>query len=164
MNLTVKKNYLYYENEKVPCAIGKNGISRNKLEGDGCTPIGEYKFDKILYRRDKLGEINFKIESFDISQDDGWCDDPNSIYYNQLIRFPFKESAEHLYRDDDIYDIVCVLNYNTSPVVPNKGSAIFLHAAHFDYRGTAGCIAVKLKTLRTIAEKIVPGSSIIIYS
>ena len=102
-----------------------------------------------------MGEINFKIESFDISQDDGWCDDPNSIYYNQLIRFPFKESAEHLYRADDIYDIVCVLNYNTSPVVPNKGSAIFLHAAHFDYRRTAGCIAIKLKTLRTIAENLV---------
>ena len=74
----------------------------------------------------------------------GWCDDPKSKNYNKLIRFPFMYSAERLYRRDNIYDLILVLNYNMSPVKKNKGSAIFLHLTK-DYSATKGCVSIKKK-------------------
>ena len=66
----------------------------------------------------------------------GWCDDPLSKKYNQLIKIPYKFSYEKLYRKDHIYDIVVVLNYNMKPVVKKKGSAIFMHIAKKNYSKT----------------------------
>ena len=93
---------------------------------------------------------------------DGWCDDEKSKFYNQYIQFPFNESAEHLYREDDIYDIFCVLNYNTSPIIPGLGSAIFLHVARSNFAGTEGCIALDKEALLKIATKITYDSRIVI--
>ena len=73
----------------------------------------------------------------------GWCDDPRSIFYNKQIKLPSKFSYERLYRKDRIYDLVAVLNYNTNPVIKNKGSAIFIHIAKNNYKPTAGCVALK---------------------
>ncbi|GIR04639.1 MAG: hypothetical protein CM15mP16_00160 [Candidatus Pelagibacterales bacterium] len=55
-----------------------------------------------------------------IEKNDGWCDDPKSKLYNQHIKFPFDASAEKLFRDDDLYDLLCVINHNTDPIVPGK--------------------------------------------
>ena len=38
-------------------------------------------------------------------------------------------SAEKLYKKENIYDIILVIDYNLKPVLKNKGSAIFLHIA-----------------------------------
>jgi L,D-peptidoglycan transpeptidase YkuD (ErfK/YbiS/YcfS/YnhG family) len=59
----------------------------------------------------------------------GWCDDPNNKNYNQLIKIPSKYSYERLFRNENIYDLIIVLNYNMKPVIKNKGSAIFIHIA-----------------------------------
>ena len=90
------------------------------------------------------------------------CDDQKSDLYNQYIQFPFQGSAEHLYRDDHIYDIICVLSYNTSPIIPGRGSAIFLHIAKADFLGTEGCIAVEREVLIEIATNLTTTSTIII--
>ena len=84
----------------------------------------------------------------------GWCDDPNSKDYNKLIRFPFKYSAEKLYRKDNIYDIILVLNYNLDPIIKNKGSAIFIHVATKNCKFTQGCIAINKKDLKKIIKQI----------
>ena len=154
MKFILQKNFLYFNNLKFPCAVGKNGITENKKEGDGCTPAGVYKFNEIYYRADKLESIIFNKNALKISKNDGWCDDPDSEFYNQFIKFPFAHSAEKLYREDDLYDIVCVINYNISPTEPGKGSAIFLHIAHADYRGTLGCIALSKEDLLKIVNQI----------
>ena len=60
---------------------------------------------------------------------DGWCDAPDDPNYNRLVSLPYPASAEHLWRDDNVYDLIAVLGYNDDPVVPGKGSAIFLHIA-----------------------------------
>ena len=73
----------------------------------------------------------------------GWCDDPKSKKYNQLIELPFKFNFEKLYRNDDIYDIIFILSFNTNPVLKNKGSAIFIHIAKKNYSPTKGCVAIK---------------------
>ena len=162
MDLLVKNNHLFVRDKKLKCAVGHNGLTNDKKEGDLSTPIGVFKFNKIYYRADKLGETNFVIDSSIIQKNDGWCDDEKSKFYNQYIQFPFNESAEHLYREDKIYDIVCVLNYNTSPIIPGLGSAIFLHVARSNFAVTRGCIAIDREELLTIATNITHDSKIII--
>ena len=89
----------------------------------------------------------------------GWCDDPSSKKYNQLVYLPFDYNHEKLFIKKNIYDIVLVLNYNMSPIKKNKGSAIFIHVANKDYKKTRGCVAVKkisllkiIKNLKTITK------------
>jgi L,D-peptidoglycan transpeptidase YkuD (ErfK/YbiS/YcfS/YnhG family) len=84
----------------------------------------------------------------------GWCDDTRSKQYNKLIRYPFNFSAEKLYRTDNIYDIILVLNYNCNPIRKNKGSAIFIHIAKNNYSATAGCIAISKKDMRKVIKEI----------
>ena len=84
----------------------------------------------------------------------GWCDDPKSTRYNTLVKYPFKYTSEKLYRSDNIYDIIFVLNYNTKPIKKNKGSAIFIHAAKRNFSPTKGCIAIKKNQLKKIAESV----------
>ena len=84
----------------------------------------------------------------------GWCDDPDSKKYNKLIKFPFNYSAERLYRSDNIYDIILVLNFNSNPAIKNKGSAIFIHIAKEKFKNTKGCVAVSKINLKKIVRMI----------
>ena len=70
--------------------------------------------------------------------------------YNTKIEFPFSHSAEQLFRQDDLYDIVCVTNHNQNPIIPGAGSAIFIHIASPEYSATEGCVALNQKDLATI--------------
>ena len=67
---------------------------------------------------------------------------------------PSKYSYEKLYRKENIYDIVLVLNYNTNPIVKNKGSAIFIHVAKKKYKKTEGCVALKKRHLLKIIKDL----------
>ena len=162
MKLVVKNGFLINQDQKFRCSIGYNGLSKNKSEGDGCTPIGVFKINKILYRPDKISNFKSNLESETIKRNDGWCDDVNSELYNQKITFPFTESAEHLYRDDDLYDLICVIDYNLDPIKKGKGSAIFLHIAKEDYSPTQGCVAIKKEELLKICLKLEISSTIMI--
>ena len=84
----------------------------------------------------------------------GWCDDPRSKNYNKLINLPFNYSYEKLFKKENIYDIILVLDYNMRPVKKNKGSAIFIHIAKKNYKKTQGCIAIKKTELLKILKKI----------
>ena len=84
----------------------------------------------------------------------GWCDDPKSNFYNQQVKLPNKFNFERLYRNDRIYDLLAVLNYNTNPVIKNKGSAIFIHIAKNNYSPTKGCIALRKKNLLELLKTI----------
>ena len=154
MNLLVQNNYLYSDLGQFACAIGRGGLTTNKIEGDHKTPVGEFKFKKIYYRKDKLGEMTFQIPFAIIRENDGWCDDPKSKLYNQHVQFPFDSSAEKLFRDDDLYDLLCVINHNTDPIIPGKGSAIFLHISKPNFEGTEGCVAIEKENIIELAKKI----------
>ena len=147
MCIRVKKNYLTFRGDQFQCSIGKSGFSKNKREGDGFTPVGTFFIEKIFYRADKIRNLNTKINKIKIRESDGWCDDPNQKEYNQLIQFPFYFSAEKFYREDSLYNIVCVLSYNTNPITPGLGSAIFVHVAKHGYNVTEGCVALKQEDL-----------------
>ncbi len=139
---------------KVKCSIGKRGIKIKKKEGDLITPKGNYKIKCIFYRKDRIARLNSKIKKYKIIKNMGWCDDPRSNYYNKLIKFPFKYNAEKLYKKDNTYDIIIVLDYNTNPVKKNKGSAIFIHVAKKNYSSTLGCVGVKKNHLKKIIAMI----------
>ena len=139
---------------KVKCAIGKRGIKTKKKEGDLITPRGKFKIKYIFYRKDRVSNLYSKIKKLPIKRNMGWCDDSKSKNYNKLIKFPFNYNAEKLYKVDNTYDIVLVLNYNSTPVKKNIGSAIFIHVAKKNYASTAGCVAVSKKDLKKIIKRI----------
>ena len=162
MNIKLKGKYLYYLNFKIKCSIGKNGVTKNKHEGDLKTQKGIFKLKKVFYRRDRIKFYKSSIKKYYIKKNIGWCDDPNSKYYNREIKFPFKGSAEKLWRKDNIYDLIIVLNYNFNPIIKNKGSAIFLHICKKNYEPTKGCIAIHKKDMMNLIVNIKNNTKLII--
>jgi L,D-peptidoglycan transpeptidase YkuD (ErfK/YbiS/YcfS/YnhG family) len=149
-----KSGLIKYKNFKFRCALGKAGIGEKKREGDNITPKGNHKIVKIYYRSDRIKKISSKFRLIEITKDMGWCDDPNSKNYNQLVNLPSKYTHEKLFKKNNIYDIIVVLNYNIKPVIKNKGSAIFIHVAKKKYPPTQGCIALKKNDLLKLLSKI----------
>ena len=134
--------------------MAKEELVLKKKEGDNITPKGKFKIKLIMYRKDRILNFKTKLTKLGIYKNMGWCDDPLSKNYNKLIRFPFAYNAEKLYRNDNIYDIVLVLNFNTDPIIKNRGSAIFIHIAKKNYKNTEGCIAIKKTDLKKLVKKI----------
>jgi L,D-peptidoglycan transpeptidase YkuD (ErfK/YbiS/YcfS/YnhG family) len=162
MHIKLINKQLHFDNYKVKCAIGKRGISKFKKEGDNCTPRGTFKFIKLLIRNDRVKKLKANLKKLLIKKNMGWCDDIESNHYNKLIKFPFKYSAEKLYKKENIYDIILVMDYNLRPVIKKKGSAIFLHVATKNYNPTRGCISVSKNNMRQLLKYITKKTKIII--
>ena len=160
MHVFLKNKKIIFNNYKLKCSIGKRGISKNKKEGDKRTPSGNFTFKKVFYRKDRIPFIKTGLQRIIIKKDMGWCDDINSSKYNKLIRFPFKKRAEKLFRKDNSYNIIVTLDYNTNPIVKNKGSAIFFHLAKKKYSATQGCVALSKKDLVTLIKNLKKNSKI----
>ena len=154
MHIYINNKFVSYNNYKAKCAIGKRGISIKKKEGDFITPKGTFKIKEIFYRKDRVPNLITSLKKTVIRKNMGWCDDPKSSKYNKLIYFPFKYRAEKLYRSENIYDIILVLNFNMNPVKKNKGSAIFIHVAKKDFQPTQGCIALNKFELIKLVKSI----------
>ena len=154
MHIYINNKFISYNNYKAKCAVGKRGISIKKKEGDFITPKGTFKIREIFYRKDRVQNLITRIKKTVIRKNMGWCDDPKSKKYNKLIYFPFKHSAEKLYRRENIYDIILVLNFNMNPVKKNKGSAIFIHIAKKNFQPTQGCIALDKSELIKLVKSI----------
>ena len=157
-----KYGYLKYKDLKFKCALGKSGVGKKKIEGDNITPQGTYRVVKIYYRKDRIKKISSKFKLIKIKKNMGWCDDPKSNQYNQLINLPSNFNHEKFYRKDSIYDLILVLNYNMNPIVKNKGSGIFIHVSKRNYKKTAGCIALKKTHLIQLVKEIKKETKIII--
>lgn len=135
-----------------PCSIGHGGISHFKQEGDGASPAGVWRLRNVMYRPDRIRRPLTTLPTVQIKPDMGWCDDPNSIHYNTLIKLPFSGSHEKLWREDNLYDLLVELDHNSSPVVQGKGSAIFMHVRRADKGPTEGCIAMPASHLLRLLE------------
>ena len=149
-----KSGYLRYKNLKFRCAIGKKGIKKKVKEGDNVTPKGKYKIIKFFYRADKLKKVETVLKKIKIKKSMIWCDDVRSKFYNKLTYLPNNNSHEKLFRNDNIYDLILVLNYNSNPVIKGKGSAIFIHVAKKKFTSTHGCIALQKKDLLNLLQNI----------
>ena len=153
-----EKNKIFLEypkfNIKTLAYIGKNGITTDKKEGDGKTPVGEFKLGIILSMYEQINNKNGK-KTLKINKDMYWVDDYESKYYNMLvdvgkIRKDFN-SAEHLIDFPIQYEYLIEINANPNNI-PKKGSAIFLHCAN--NKPTLGCIAVDRNIMKKIVENI----------
>jgi L,D-peptidoglycan transpeptidase YkuD (ErfK/YbiS/YcfS/YnhG family) len=154
MIIIKKTGYLQYKNLKFRCALGKAGIKKKEKEGDNVTPKGIFKITSMYYRPDRIKNITTAVKKIKIKKNIGWCDDPDSHFYNQQISLPNKFGHEKLYRNDHLYDLILVINYNTNPIIKNKGSAIFIHIAKKNYKKTKGCIALKRANLIQLVSQI----------
>lgn len=146
--------WLSFGTTKVRCALGRSGVlpATDKREGDGASPIGIWSIRRVMWRADRLAAPKTKFGLMPIQPDDGWCDASDDPKYNQPIKHPYPASAEHMWRDDGLYDVVVILGHNDDPVVAGAGSAIFMHCARPDYGTTQGCVALALGDLLALLE------------
>ena len=156
------KDTLIFEDFKFKCCVGKNGISKNKEEGDNKTPLGKFSLGDLYFRADKIKKPQTKIKCIPIKKNMGWCDDvKNKKFYNRLIDTKKKVRHEKLFRNDFRYNLFIPLSYNSNPVKLGKGSAIFLHLTK-NYKATAGCIALKEKDFLILLKVIKKKTKILI--
>ena len=144
------------------CALGRAGIRTNKREGDGATPSGCFELQGVLYRADRLKKPRTTLSVRSITQNDGWCDDPNDLSYNRPVTLPCTGSHERLWRDDALYDLLVTLRFNDDPPVAGAGSAIFLHVAAPNFGPTEGCVALARDTLYELLADCAPGDRLCI--
>ena len=137
---TLQINDFYFK-----CCIGKNGLSKKKMEGDKKTPIGHFLIEHLYYRSDRVKNFSTKLKCVEIKKNMGWCDDPlDQKKYNKLITINKKIKCEKLHRKDHKYDLFIPIKYNYSKPIKFKGSCIFIHLTN-NYKPTAGCIAMQKK-------------------
>jgi L,D-peptidoglycan transpeptidase YkuD (ErfK/YbiS/YcfS/YnhG family) len=97
-----------------------------------------------------------------IGPDDGWSEDPSDRHYNQPIKVPDGSNADRLARADHLYDFIIELDHNTRPRIAGRGSAVFIHVARPHFAPTAGCVALRIDTLRRLLARLGPRTKIVV--
>jgi L,D-peptidoglycan transpeptidase YkuD (ErfK/YbiS/YcfS/YnhG family) len=146
----------------VRCAIGRGGFILDKREGDGGSPIGRWPLREVFFRPDQMDQPASRLPIRPIARDDGWCDAPDDPNYNRPVKLPYAASHEEMWRSDRVYDVVIVVGYNDDPVLPGRGSAIFMHLSRDNYAPTAGCIAVSRDDMFRLLPLIGPDTHLVI--
>tara|TARA_B100001769_G_C21643780_1_gene359013 strand:+ start:27 stop:518 length:492 start_codon:yes stop_codon:yes gene_type:complete len=147
------KDTLIVDEFTFKCSIGKKGKIKHKIEGDKCTPKGKFNIGTLYYRADRVPKPITKLKIKIIEKNMGWCTDPKSNFYNKVIKINKKLKHEKLFRKDFKYNYIIVIEYNAHKIIPNKGSAIFLHLTK-NYKPTIGCIALKERDLLILLKII----------
>jgi L,D-peptidoglycan transpeptidase YkuD (ErfK/YbiS/YcfS/YnhG family) len=142
--------------------FGRGGVipAAEKREGDGATPAGTWPIRRVLFRPDREPAPDTALPASPIGPDDGWCDAPDDPAYNRPVALPYPASAERLWRDDGVYDLLVVLGHNDDPPAPSLGSAIFLHLQRPDLSPTDGCVALDRPGLLTFLAQARPGDAV----
>ena len=121
--LKIVGNTLSFAGKTYSCAIGKNGFTSEKKEGDGCTPIGVFPLRECWYRADKMPPPNTKLPIKIIHENDCWCDDVESADYNLhfILPLPLGEGrgeGKYQYAKSELIDFTRLLRKNlTSPEI-----------------------------------------------
>ncbi|WP_336278639.1 L,D-transpeptidase family protein [Bartonella sp. CB175] len=144
------------------CALGRSGISALKREGDGATPLARMRCLKGFRSNSYHSFLRSTLSFRRIRIQDGWCDASGDANYNRLVRLPYDNGAEKMHRDDGLYSIVVVLDWNYTERKMGKGSAIFMHLAREDYTPTEGCIALSRRDMERLLPHISRRTKIIV--
>jgi len=157
------KHTLQVEDFYFKCCVGKNGISKQKKEGDKKTPKGIFMLDCLYYRKDRLKKPKTTLKCIEIKKNMGWCYDVNNPKkYNKLIKIDKSIKSEKLKRTDYKYDLLLPIKYNFKNPVIGLGSCIFIHLTK-NYQPTAGCIALQKKDFLIMLKLIKKKTKIKIY-
>jgi L,D-peptidoglycan transpeptidase YkuD (ErfK/YbiS/YcfS/YnhG family) len=145
-----------------PVRVGHNGIRKNRREGDGTTPIGTFRIGRVMYGNEPDPGVEFRYVRLRCG--DWWNEDPSSPTYNTLRRLrcgqppPFRVASAGMWEDRTAYPYLAVVEFNMHPVVPGRGSGIFLHAQ--TGRPTNGCISLRrtdlVRVLRWLSPQAAP--------
>ena len=139
------KHTLQVDSFYFKCSIGKNGLIKNKIEGDKRTPKGTFEIEHLYFRKDRLKKPKTSLKTIEIKEKMGWCDDIKvQSKYNRLIKIENNIKHEKLKRNDQKYDLLIPIKYNFNKIKVGLGSCIFIHLTK-DYKATAGCIALAKK-------------------
>jgi L,D-peptidoglycan transpeptidase YkuD (ErfK/YbiS/YcfS/YnhG family) len=142
--------------------IGRSGVSANRHEGDGTTPLGTFAIGPVAYGLDPDPGLHLRYHRLRCG--DWWDEDPASPTYNAFQHVPcgasppFGGSSEALWRARVAYREFAVVEYNTHPVRPGRGSGIFLHDDLG--RPTNGCVSLPRPRLLRLLHRLRPGSHI----
>lgn len=154
--------FVFPDGSEVRCALGRGGVvaAADKREGDGATPLAVMPLRRVFWRPDRGAAPQTRLPSQAIGEADGWCDDPGDPAYNRPVRLPYPASAERMWREDGVYDLVVELGWNDDPSLPGRGSAIFLHLARDGFAATEGCVALARADLEAVLRLAGPGSAL----
>ena len=160
-SLILKNKYtLKFDEFYFKCSIGKKGLTFKKIEGDKKTPKGIFKLGGLFYRKDRVKKPYTDLKCNPITKNMGWCNNVcDTKNYNKLINIKKVSKYEKLFRNDYKYDYLIPIQYNTKKRKLGKGSAIFIHLTK-NYKGTAGCIALKKKDFLILLKLIKKNSNI----
>ena len=125
-----------------PVYIGKNGVSAHHVEGDMASPRGLYALG-TAFSTEK--EVPFSYPCRTIGPRSWWVDDVASPLYNTWVEADGKDgfaSGEKMDAMPVHYHYGLVVEYNTDPITPGRGSAIFVHCRG-DKPYTHGCVAME---------------------
>lgn len=147
---------------RLRCAIGRGGIRTDKREGDGATPAGIWRLCTLHYRPDRLLRPRTGLPVRPLTRHAGWCDAVGDRNYNRAVTHPYPASAERMWRDDPLYDLVIVLSHNRRPRVQGRGSAVFMHLARAGFEPTAGCIALERDAMRRLLTRLTSRTRLVI--
>lgn len=137
-----------------PCALGRGGITANKREGDGGTPLASMRLLSGYFRRDQFVAGQSRLPMSPIGADLGWCEVPDDRNYNRPVKIPYGASHERMKRDDSLYDACLVLDWNIRPRRRGRGSAIFFHLARPGFTPTQGCVAVTAQVMARLLPQL----------
>ncbi|HSC74581.1 MAG TPA: L,D-transpeptidase family protein [Gaiellaceae bacterium] len=142
--------------------VGWNGLRVNRREGDGTTPIGTFPILPRMYGNEPNPGVRFAYTRLHCG--DWWVEDPRSTVYNTFQRIgcgvtpPFKVTTPDMSKSRRAYAYLAVIGFNTSPVVPGRGSGIFLHVQV--HSSTNGCVSLPraqlLRVLRWLSPSAAP--------
>ena len=141
--------------------VGKNGLSANRREGDGTTPTGTYRIGRTMYGNEANPGVRFRYRRLRCG--DWWDEDPASPTYNSFQHVacgttpPFAGGSEGMWQQPRPYPYLAVVEYNMRPVVPGKGSGIFLHAQTGG--PTIGCVSLRKSDLRAVLRWLRPADT-----
>tara|TARA_B100000886_G_scaffold328598_1_gene277140 strand:+ start:179 stop:673 length:495 start_codon:yes stop_codon:yes gene_type:complete len=152
--LVKNKDTLIFEDFEFRCCVGREGFTKNKIEGDKKTPIGTFALENLYFRKDRKKKPQTDLKVIEIKKTMGWCDDKRSKrYYNKLIKINSTLKHEKLFRKDYKYDLFIPIKFNWDYPKLGFGSAIFIHLTK-NYYPTAGCIGLAEKDFLILVKLI----------
>ena len=141
--------------------LGWNGLSADRREGDGTTPAGTFRIHPTMYGNEPNPGVRFRYRR--VRCGDWWNEDPSSPTYNTFqhvpcgARPPFRVVSRGMWQERRAYPYLAVIEFNMRPVVPGRGSGIFLHAATGG--STNGCVSIAKANLRRVLRWLRPAAT-----
>jgi L,D-peptidoglycan transpeptidase YkuD (ErfK/YbiS/YcfS/YnhG family) len=138
--------------------VGWNGLAERRREGDGTTPAGVFTIGRVMYGNAANPGVRYRYRR--LACGDWWNEDPSSPTYNTFqhvrcgARPPFRVTTPGLWQEKRAYRHFAVIEFNMRPIVPGRGSGIFLHAQTGS--STNGCVSLPADKLVTALRWLDP--------